>query len=482
MNYEDFDLDNRTCVACGLPEVVRRDPLCGDGAYDEALIHARCYGSPAAIAWRSRRRKLDPAYASLFKWMVHRATIDCAHCGRKLEMTAKAIGMGGGQWGVHCTRCHRTSRNVIGPYGDSAEAFHAIESVRHDFVRSLNLDGIDRRMHEITRKYNYLAIHGLCECGGPYSLEAKARCPYCQHVAVDSCFHYVDEPWTPQQRSDLGRGAPLLPPRDWNDTDGWTRYYGAHGFPSINERELGIGGRDVTQFPRMFREWWQRGWWKVWFPGCGISALPKLLASFGFIVHATDVAEPAILFQNYNGDDTRRANRRIRKSDPALPNYTGELVAKVHDMRTSYLDGFFDVVVNINAFAGFQPEDMRPIARSHHAALKPRGRAVFEVVSTDLRLPNDVEGCLAGAGFHVPNFRLNRRARGQLASTGIPHVFLLGRPIIPRLGVYEDDRLRKRDTLILREIISRYAPYAKGVDSPPEGYDAKTAVVTYSHL
>jgi hypothetical protein len=151
-------------------------------------------------------------------------------------------------------------------------------------------------------------------------------------------------------------------------------------------------------------------------------------------------------------------------------------------MRTPYRDGFFDIVINTDSFTGFPVEDMRRVARSHYTALKRGGRSLFEVVARDADLPNAVEAILAGEGFHVPNLSLNRRARGQLAATGIPHVFLLGRPVIPRLGVYEDEQLRRRDTLILREIVSRYAPYAKTIDAPPDHCDAKTAVITYSHL
>ena len=52
---------------------------------------------------------------------------------------------------------------------------------------------------------------------GAYSLDAKARCPYCDQIAVDSYFHRVDAPLTPQQRQEsMPWGKPLLPPADWN--------------------------------------------------------------------------------------------------------------------------------------------------------------------------------------------------------------------------------------------------------------------------
>jgi len=482
MNYENLDLDNRTCAACGLPEAAFWDPLCPEEACDQTFVHVRCFNSPAARAWCDRQRKLDPAYDSYLRLMKERAPIDCRHCGRKLELSPKPIGPGGG-W-VNCTRCYRTSRHGFLPFDrlneQAREAIKAIAAVQYDFMRSLNLESIDRRMHEIRRKYNYLAIHGLCECGGAFSLDAKARCPFCQQVAIDSYVHRVDAPQTPEQPCESMPDKPWLPPADWNDAAGWTRYFSRRYL--TGDRELNLGGKDVTRFPDLFRDWWERGWWKVWFPGCGISPLPQLFASFGFTVHATDIAQTAVSFQEYRSVDLQGPRRGIMPIDPTLPNYTGQLVAKVHDMRTSYRDGFFDVVINTDAFAGFPVDDRRHVARSHLAALKSGGRALFDVVARDADLPNDVERILASEGFHVPNLRLNRRARGQLAATGIPHIFLLGRPVIPRLGVHEDDELRKQDTLILREIISRYAPHAKGIEAPPDNSDAKTAVITYSHI
>src|SRR5690349_5034708 len=100
MHYENFDLDNRTCVACGLPEVIWWDPFRPEQACDQACLHLRCFNSPAGRAWRDRQRKRDPAYDSYLRMMVRRAPIDCRHCGRKLEISPKFIGPGGG-W-VHC--------------------------------------------------------------------------------------------------------------------------------------------------------------------------------------------------------------------------------------------------------------------------------------------------------------------------------------------------------------------------------------------
>ena len=70
MNYEEFDLDHRTCIACGLPEVIWWIHFAPRGEFDEAFVHLRCFNSPAARDWQIRQRQRDPAYDSYLKMTV----------------------------------------------------------------------------------------------------------------------------------------------------------------------------------------------------------------------------------------------------------------------------------------------------------------------------------------------------------------------------------------------------------------------------
>jgi len=68
-----------------------------------------------------------------------------------------------------------------------------------------------------------------------------------------------------------------------------------------------------------------------------------------------------------------------------------------------------------------------------------------------------MEACLVEAGFFVPLFDLNRCYRKQLRETGIPHILILGKPVIPRRGVYQDDEQKwQRDENQLNRIADEY--------------------------
>lgn len=190
-------------MICGRLETDASDPLFNDGAYSEFYIHAKCYNSDAAKRWGESHRLEDPAYDSYLRWMVHREPITCLSCGELLDLSAKAIGMGAGAWPVSCLACHRSCPRGLSGYGESEKIYTAVEAVRYDFVRSLKLKSIPQRMEQIARKYDYLFVDQRCKCGGSFSLAAKCRCPYCDDIAEETCFHVVDVPLTEEQKQRL---------------------------------------------------------------------------------------------------------------------------------------------------------------------------------------------------------------------------------------------------------------------------------------
>src|SRR5205085_314263 len=99
---------------------------------------------------------------------------------------------------------------------------------------------------------------------------------------------------------------------------------------------------------------------------------------------------------------------------------------------------------------------MDQVAASHFTALRPGGDAIFDTINVQGERRDELEGALVAAGFYVPLFDFNRRLRRELAETGIPHVFILGRPMIVRTGPYLDDAKRAGDTAILRRIAAEY--------------------------
>src|SRR5262249_3073833 len=154
----------------------------------------------------------------------------------------------------------------------------------------------------------------------------------------------------------------------------------------------------------------------------------------------------------------------------------------VHDFRQPHPDGPFDLIMNFKSFQGFSPEAMKRIAASHCASLKPGRTAYFDTMNVQGERRDLIEQALADAGFRVPLHAANVWLRRSLRETGIPHVFILGKPVVPRHGIYaSDEEKAKRDTALLHYVFAEYEQLAQAerqnAQVPP---DARTAVVIYN--
>ena len=97
---------------------------------------------------------------------------------------------------------------------------------------------------------------------------------------------------------------------------------------------------------------------------------------------------------------------------------------------------------------------------------------------------DDLEQALEDGGFVVPFCKLNRWYRQALHATKLPHLFVLGRPMIPRTGEYAEDQAKwERDMARLREIDAEYQSRLRTEQDAEQarcGPDAKLAMVIYS--
>ena len=97
---------------------------------------------------------------------------------------------------------------------------------------------------------------------------------------------------------------------------------------------------------------------------------------------------------------------------------------------------------------------------------------------------DQLEQALEDGGFVVPLLPLNRWYRRALHETGIPHMFVLGQPMIPRTGEYADSGpKRDRDMARLREITAEYRGRLQAEQEAEQqriGPDAKVAQIIYS--
>jgi len=273
-------------------------------------------------------------------------------------------------------------------------------------------------------------------------------------------------------------------PTDWSDQQGWEQYYAAlypnGSYERISRNTGSISTIDLADFVEDLRA---KQVATIWVAGCGVSLLPKLLVKAGFEVHATDVSQTAIEFQN-NHDNERVESLLEKAKTPSRDS--GSLVAEVHDFRRPYLQAYFDLIINVKAFQKFDQATMRQIARSHFQALKPSHEAIFDTLNVQGERRDMLEESLVNAGFFIPFYDLNRQYRQTLRETHIPHIFILGQPMIPRTGVYEqDDAKWRRDMQTLRAFAADYRQLqqnelAKEQKRLNESREVRLATVIYS--
>lgn len=272
-------------------------------------------------------------------------------------------------------------------------------------------------------------------------------------------------------------------PQDWNDHIGWERYYAfLHESGGYLEECQWTGSISMDRVGEFVEGLRQRQMDTIWIPGCGISLLPRLLQKSGLKVFATDVSITAIEFQRYNDSSLDE----ILSSINIRTDANGSLVSEVHDFREPYLENHFDFILNVKAFQGFDPDTKKQVAKTHFESLKPSRSAMFDTINVQGGLRDELEECLVEAGFLIAFYELDRWYRRELAQTGIPYVFILGRPMIPFGGPYEDDELqREKDTGVLREIEKEYQTRRKTMFEEEqkrlnESMDARYASIIYS--
>lgn len=250
-------------------------------------------------------------------------------------------------------------------------------------------------------------------------------------------------------------------PDDWDDHAGWEAYYVA--LPSdefwYKSASTSPGSFSFNRLGSLIDDFVSRKWMTLWFPGCGFSPLPRAFASFGFTAYATDIAPSAIEYQHHNESIVEPLLSGVTVENTC--DHSGSLVAEIHDFRTSYDDDKVDAIFNIKSIQGLPAKSMSCACRSHFAALRPGGVAFFDTMNVQGERRDQLEDALADAGFYVPLRALNKWYRQALADTGIPHMFVLGTPMIPERDDYPYPHKRgspgyNRDVQILRDLTADY--------------------------
>jgi hypothetical protein len=242
-------------------------------------------------------------------------------------------------------------------------------------------------------------------------------------------------------------------PDDWNDHADWEAYYRFQlARTERDARDVHTGSIGTDRLPQFAAELKANGWRTVWVPGCGLSPLAYLLSRLGLEVTATDVSPTAVAYQ-------RDAHPKFGELASKLGEVSegGLLTVELHDFRTQLCEEAFDVIINVKAIQAFPLADMVLIAQTHAKALRPGRYAYFDTMNVQGNRRDQLEQALEDGGFVVPFQSIDRWYRGALNETGIPYVFILGHPIIPRTGVYTEGGPKwEADMARLREISAEY--------------------------
>ncbi len=241
------------------------------------------------------------------------------------------------------------------------------------------------------------------------------------------------------------------PPKDWDDVDAWDEF---HRHRLELRKPIEIAKREISHYLRYLRAFAPMD--RVWFPGCGISLFPAVLATFGLNVVATDTAEVAIEFQQRALDLLPKGgswlDQAAREVEPMPMRHDApKFGASLQDFRDEPAGQNFDAVLNIRALQGLTGHSLESACECHFLALKPGGFAVFETQNVQGERRETLEQALLDAGFVIPLVESERWYRHAAQATGIEHAFVLGNPI-PIGEQRNDDEARE----VLRGLFEEY--------------------------
>jgi hypothetical protein len=199
----------------------------------------------------------------------------------------------------------------------------------------------------------------------------------------------------------------------------------------------------------------------------------------GLDVIATDISPAAVDFQNSAAGEFPHLTANLESTGSS-----GSFDCEVHDFRTEFGTEFFDLIINVKAFQAFPLSDLKQIAFVHATALRKGRWAYFDTMNVQGERRDQLEQALEDGGFVVPLRALNSSYRRALHETGIPHMFVLGQPIIPRTGEYEQGGAKwDEDMARLREISDQYRARLDAEQEAEQsriGPDVKVAQMIYS--
>jgi hypothetical protein len=264
----------------------------------------------------------------------------------------------------------------------------------------------------------------------------------------------------------------VISAEDWSDVAGWDDYHAKQSTEPHSPHDLGL------HFAKSF---WEKGFSRIWFPGCGTCWSARVFAELDFQVLATDFSPVAVAAQEAlaRARVSQRIEawlREVRRPESGASHR--QFSVRLHDFRSALDEPPFDVVLNRRAFQGLSAETMAEAAAVHEKAVRPGGWAIFDTMNVQGVRRDHLEEALVHAGFVVPLYETDRWYRAALRETGVEFVMLLGRPIIP--GPHRSAADKAKLEAVRAEYMPRAERELAATRSLLESPDAKIAHVVYS--
>lgn len=184
--------ENVICEICAQTDKPN-DILMEDGFYPSLKYHIGCINSAQGKVWKREKFNENPAYDRYWDLQTVGKPVDCSSCGLRQAISAKARGMGAGNWELVCDCCHRVSPQSLSCY-KHPQIYDEIEELERVFLLGQWDENCEQRIRSTAKRYHQLRPDLNCICGGQYSILGKPRCVRCDVALLDSYFHYSYKP------------------------------------------------------------------------------------------------------------------------------------------------------------------------------------------------------------------------------------------------------------------------------------------------
>jgi hypothetical protein len=160
-----------------------------DGYYPGMKCHVHCINSEVGRQWQRNKFRADAAYERYWLLQSIAYPIDCPNCGQQHNLSAKARGMGAGNWELCCTLCGKTNDNLL-TYYRHPNLIKPLHELEEYFLRGQWGETQESQIYALEQEFAVSGSKNRCDCGGKFSLLGKPRCHKCKAVLMESYFHY----------------------------------------------------------------------------------------------------------------------------------------------------------------------------------------------------------------------------------------------------------------------------------------------------